>query len=248
MRHRHPYARIALLTAVLVSCEPADRAPRHGTIPLEPVSIEWDIPIELNEAVERWLDYYQTRGRESFEITLGRARGYERSMREVLRSVGVPEDLFYIPLVESGFRTTAYSRARALGLWQFVPNTARIYDLEISYWVDERLDPIAATHAAAEYLEDLQREFRDWYLTLAAYNAGPGRVHRAMRQAESRDYWTLCSKRALRRETRDYIPKLIAAASRYSRSQPSRSPTSRMPRASTSWPTLLAFHSRRSWH
>ncbi len=212
MRHRHRHAPIILLTSVLIGCEPADRAPMHGTMPLQPVSIEWDIPIELNDAVERWLDYYQTRGRESFEISLGRARGHERSMREALRSVGVPEDLFYVPLVESGFRATAYSRARALGLWQFVPNTARIYELEISYWVDERLDPIAATHAAAEYLEDLQREFGDWYLTLAAYNAGPGRVHRAMRQAESRDYWTLCSRRALRRETRDYIPKLIAAA------------------------------------
>ncbi len=93
-----------------------------------------------------------------------------------------------------------------------MPATARIYELEISHWVDERYDPIAATAAAAEYLEDLYREFGDWYLTVAAYNAGPGRVHRAMRRAGSRDFWTLAERRVLRSETRNYVPKLIAAA------------------------------------
>jgi membrane-bound lytic murein transglycosylase D len=124
----------------------------------------------------------------------------------------LPEDLVYLSLIESGFAPTAYSRARAAGLWQFVPGTARIYGLEMSSWVDERLDPIAATQAAAEYLEDLHREFGDWYLTVAAYNAGPGRVHQAIRRAGSRDYWTIVERRALGRETRDYVPKLIAAA------------------------------------
>jgi membrane-bound lytic murein transglycosylase D len=133
-------------------------------------------------------------------------------MRAIFRDAGLPEDLVYIPLIESGFESTAYSRARALGLWQFVPNTARIYDLEISDWVDERLDPIASTHAAADYLGDLHREFRDWYLTFAAYNAGPGRVHGAIRTAGSRDYWTITERRALPRESRDYVPKLIAVA------------------------------------
>lgn len=202
---------MALLTALLVGCElpPNRRAPRK-----EPpqAQVEWDIPIVMNDAVESWLDYYQTRGRESFEITLARAGRYERLMRETFRRAGLPEDLVYLSLIESGFEGTAYSRARAAGLWQFVPATARIYGLEISRWVDERFDPIAATAAAAEYLEDLHREFGDWYLAVAAYNAGPGRVHRAIRRAGSRDFWTLAEKRVLRSETRNYVPKLIAAA------------------------------------
>lgn len=201
-----------LLAAVLLGCQvPArQRGSQQEAAVAEPV--EWDIPIEMNEAVESWMHYYQTRGRESFEITLARAGRYEKLMREVLRRKGLPEDLVFLSLIESGFAPEAYSSASAAGLWQFVPATARIYGLEISHWVDERYDPIAATGAAAEYLEDLQREFGDWWLTVAAYNAGPGRVHRAMRRAGSRDFWTLAERRVLRRETRDYVPKLIAAA------------------------------------
>ncbi len=203
---------IPLLTTAVIGCQLPARERASGNEASEAETVEWDIPIEMNDAVESWLRYYQTRGRESFEITLARAGRYERLMREIFRRQGLPEDLVFLSLIESGFAPTAYSRARAAGLWQFVPATARIYDLEMSSWVDERLDPIAATRAAAEYLEDLYREFGDWYLTVAAYNAGPGRVHQAIRRAESRDYWTLAERRALRRETRDYVPKLIAAA------------------------------------
>lgn len=210
MRFRHVW--IPWLTAVLIGCELPDRTGVHRKEPPRAEVVEWDIPIEMNDAVESWLHYYQTRGRKSFEITLARAGRYERLMREIFRRAGLPEDLIYLSLIESGFEGTAYSRARAAGLWQFVPATAKIYKLEISYWVDERYDPIAATAAAAEYLEDLQREFGDWYLTVAAYNAGPGRVHRAIRRAGSRDFWTLAEKRVLRSETRNYVPKLIAAA------------------------------------
>lgn len=203
---------MTVLTAGLLGCDLPGRQQPPRKEPPPPRPVEWDIPIERNEAVESWLRYYQGRGRESFEITLERAGRYERVMREIFREKGLPEDLIYLSLIESGFQPTAYSRARAAGLWQFVPGTARTYGLEMSEWVDERLDPIAATHAAAEYLEDLQREFRDWYLTVAAYNAGPGRLHRAMRRAGSRDFWTLAERRVLRWETRNYVPKLIAAA------------------------------------
>ncbi len=202
---------ITVFTATLIGCAAPDRERDIGTEEVQP-DVTWDIPIEMNEDVERWLDYYTTKGRRSFEIGLARAGRYERLMRAIFRDAGLPEDLVYVPLIESGFEATAYSRARAAGLWQFVPNTASIYDLEISHWVDERLDPIAATYAAADYLGDLHREFRDWYLTFAAYNAGPGRVHGAIRRAGSRDYWTISSRRALPRESRDYVPKLIAAA------------------------------------
>ncbi len=200
-----------MFNAALFGCVAPDRESDDGSTETPP-AVTWDIPIEVNGEVERWLSYYTTDGRRSFEITLSRVSRYERLMRAVFRDAGLPEDLVYLPLIESGFETTAYSRARALGLWQFVPNTARIYDLEISHWVDERLDPIASTHAAADYLGDLHREFRDWYLTFAAYNAGPGRVHGAIRRAGSRDYWTIADRRALPRESRDYVPKLIAVA------------------------------------
>lgn len=199
------------LTFVPIACASPDGARTARTDVAKPEVVRYDPPIEINGAVERWLGYYRNEGRESFEITLSRAGRYERLMRETFRRAGLPEDLVYMSLIESGFQPTAYSHARALGLWQFVPATARIYGLEMNRWVDERLDPIAATHAAAEYLEDLHREFGDWYLAAAAYNAGPGRVHQAMRRARSRDYWTLTRRGGLRAETRDYVPKLIAA-------------------------------------
>lgn len=209
MRPRHAW--MLSLAIVSVACEPPDSArPARAGAP-KPELVRYDPPIEINGAVERWLGYYRNEGRESFEITLARAGRYEELMRETFRRAGVPEDLVYMSLIESGFKPTAYSRARALGLWQFVPGTARIYGLEMNRWVDERLDPIAATHAAAEYLEDLHREFGDWNLAAAAYNAGPGRLHQAMRRARSRDYWTLARSGVLRPETRDYVPKLIAA-------------------------------------
>jgi membrane-bound lytic murein transglycosylase D len=216
---------IILAGAALAGCVAPDREPADGEHEATP-AVYWDIPIEMNDEVEKWLDYYTGAGRRSFEITLSRVNRYERLMRAIFRNADLPEDLVYLPLIESGFEATAYSRARALGLWQFVPGTARIYDLEISHWVDERLDPIAATHAAADYLGDLYREFDDWYLALAAYNAGPGRVNGAIRRAGSRDYWEIVERRALPRESRDYVPKLIAVA--LIAKQPEQYPISRL--------------------
>jgi membrane-bound lytic murein transglycosylase D len=172
----------------------------------------WDIPITINDAVERWLEYFQTRGRENFAIYLSRAGRYEPMMRSMFRDAGLPEDLVYISLIESGFSPRAYSRARAVGLWQFISSTGRLYDLQISYWIDQRRDPILATKAAAAHLKDLYEEFGSWYLAAAAYNGGPTRVRRGIRRTGSDDFWTLSARRYLRRETRNYVPKLIAAA------------------------------------
>ena len=205
---------ILLLAITLIGCVPPDRGRQPATRSdgVGDGGVTWDIPIEMNTEVQRWLDYYTTEGRESFEISLARGGRYERVMREILRREGVPGDLVYISLIESGFQLTAHSRARALGLWQFVPATARIYGLEVSRWVDERLDPIASTYAAGDYLADLHREFGDWYLALAAYNAGPGRLNAAIRRAGTRDFWALAESRTLEWETRAYVPKLIAVA------------------------------------
>jgi membrane-bound lytic murein transglycosylase D len=172
----------------------------------------WDIPITMNDAVERWLDYFQGDGRENFTIYLQRAGRYEPMMRAIFRDAGLPEDLVYLSLIESGFSPRAYSRARAVGLWQFISSTGRMYDLQISYWVDERRDPLLATKAAAAHLKDLYEEFGAWYLAAAAYNGGATRVRRSIRRSGSDDFWTLANRRYLRRETRNYVPKLIAAA------------------------------------
>ncbi len=172
----------------------------------------WDIPITINDSVERWLEYFQTRGRENFEIYLSRSGRYEPMMRAIFKDAGLPEDLVYLSLIESGFSPRAYSRARAAGLWQFIAGTGRRYDLGITYWVDERRDPLLSTKAAAAHLKDLYEEFGSWYLAAAAYNGGPNRIRRSIRHSGSEDFWTLAKRRYLRRETRNYVPKLIAAA------------------------------------
>jgi membrane-bound lytic murein transglycosylase D len=179
---------------------------------VEPEAPTWDIPITMNDAVERWLRYFQTDGRQNFAIWLSRSGRYEPMMRAIFRDAGLPEDLVYLSMIESGFSPRAYSRARAVGLWQFISSTGRLYDLQISYWVDERRDPILATKAAATHLRDLYDEFGSWYLAAAAYNGGANRVRRGISRTGSDDFWTLSQRRYLRRETRNYVPKLIAAA------------------------------------
>ena len=172
----------------------------------------WDIPIEFNEAVDRWLLYYQRRGRRNFQIHLARAGRYEPAMRSIMCEHGLPQDLVYLSMIESGYDPNAYSRAHAVGLWQFLDSTGRRYGLRIDEWVDERRDPMLATRAAAAYLKDLYEEFGSWYLAAAAYNGGSGRVRRAIRRTGSRDFWVLARRRYLAPETRDYVPKFIAAA------------------------------------
>ena len=120
----------------------------------------------------------------------------------------MPSDLFYLAVIESGLNPRAYSRARAVGLWQFMARTGRMMGLKRTHWIDERRDPIKATNAAARYLNDLFEEFGDWRLALAAYNAGPGRVRRAIARADTNDYWQL----DLPRETKNYVPLFMAAA------------------------------------
>lgn len=186
----------------------AGEAATHGA----PLEVRWDIPIEINERVERWLAYFQTEARERFELWLVRSGRYEEFMRQEFRSAGLPEDLVYLSLIESGFSPRAYSRARAVGLWQFIASTARRYGLKVNYWVDERRDPVASTRAAVQHLRDLYEMFGSWYLAAAAYNAGAGRVERAIRRKRSDDFWDLAGTRLLRSETRNYVPKLIAAA------------------------------------
>lgn len=170
------------------------------------------IPTEINEKVEMWIKYFQGRGRPHMERYLARSTRYEALMKKVLRDNKLPEDLFYIALIESGFSSSARSHASAVGYWQFIRGTGKRYSLDINKMVDERRDPVLATQAAAEYFRDLYSIFNSWYLSMAAYNVGEGRVIKAVRKYKTKDFWELSqNRRALPTETDNYVPKYIAA-------------------------------------
>lgn len=171
----------------------------------------FDIPIVVNDRVVFWLDYYKNRRRELFMAGLERSGKYLDRFQAIFREAGLPEDLVYFAHVESAFKTTAYSRARARGIFQFIAATGRRYGLRIDGWVDERVDPEKSAHAAAAYLKDLHDEFGDWYLALAAYNAGEGKIRSAIRRSGSRDFWRIAGTRYIRRETKNYVPAILAA-------------------------------------
>lgn len=170
---------------------------------------EGHIPLVINNRVEQAIEFFQTKGRSNFETWLSRYGVYSNLIIDILKDNGLPEELVFHSMVESGLNPKAYSRAHAAGLWQFVSSTARRYGLVRTWWVDERRDPVKSTRAAADYLKDLFIEFDDWYLALAAYNAGTGRVNRAVRLHQTRDFWRLSS---LPRETRNHVPTFLAAA------------------------------------
>lgn len=164
-------------------------------------------------AVQRQINIFTTRLRDHFSVWLSRAGMYIEMMKEILIKNGLPKELVFLPLIESGFNTNAYSRMRAVGPWQFIASTAKRYGLKITWWIDERRDPIKSTEAAARYLKELYEMFNSWPLALAAYNAGEGRVMKAMRKTKTDDHWgLLLETKKLRRETREYVPKFIAAS------------------------------------
>ncbi|MCC7442471.1 MAG: LysM peptidoglycan-binding domain-containing protein [Bdellovibrionales bacterium] len=169
------------------------------------------IPVEMNEHVERWIHFFTVRDRERFQRFLSRGSAYREVVQEMLRQNNVPPELYYLAMIESGYATHARSHASAVGVWQFIRATGRRYGLVANGYVDERRDPIRATEAAAKYLTDLYNVFQDWYLAFAAYNSGERRVLNAIMKAGTRDYWTLVEKRALPRETTNYVPKFLAA-------------------------------------
>lgn len=173
-------------------------------------SVAFDVPIEVNEAVLNAVAYYQFRTPKAFASALQRSGRYLPLMRSILREAGLPEDLVYIAMIESAFKAKAHSRAAAKGYWQFIAGTGRRYGLKTTRELEERSDPVKSTRAAAAYLRDLYEMFGDWYLAMAAYNAGEGRVLRGLQRTGSRTYWELREAKALHRETRDYVPFFIA--------------------------------------
>jgi membrane-bound lytic murein transglycosylase D len=170
-----------------------------------------EIPTEINPLVNKWVDYFQGRGRPHMERYLARSSRYMKLMKKILRQNGLPEDLVYIALIESGFTYKATSRAAAVGYWQFIKGTGKRYGLEINSLIDERRDPVMSTQAAAEYFKGLYSVFGSWYLAMASYNVGENRVKREVMNHYTRDFWELAAKRRFPKETINYIPKFIAA-------------------------------------
>ena len=166
-----------------------------------------------NEFVESWIRYFDGRGFTVMQKWLGRSTRYIPMMKQVLRDEGMPEDLIYLSMIESGFNPKAASRAKAVGPWQFIKSTGQRYGLKVNYWLDERRDYRKSTYAAAQYLKELHQIFGSWYLAAAAYNAGEGKVLTAVRKDRTRNFWELARKKKnFRAETRNYVPKIIAAA------------------------------------
>lgn len=172
---------------------------------------KYDFPVVMNKQVEMYLDLFQNKQRHFFERWLVRSGKYKEMIHRELEQAGLPKDLLYLAMIESGFNQRAYSRARATGLWQFMKRTGRYYNLDVDRYVDERRDALKSTKAAVDYLGDLYEQFGDWHLAVAAYNGGPGKIRHGLRKYKINDFWTLAEKRHLRLETKMYVPKLIAA-------------------------------------
>ncbi|MBW3629622.1 MAG: transglycosylase SLT domain-containing protein [Gemmatimonadetes bacterium] len=180
------------------------------------VPVRWDIPVVWNESVRAFVTLFSGEQSDRMALYLKRSGRYEGMIRTKLREQGMPEDLLYLSMIESGFNPNARSRAQAVGLWQFMAGTARDYGLRVDAYVDERRDPEKSTDAALRYLQDLHKQFGSWNLAAAAYNTGQVRVSRAMRattgadKGVETDFWRI--RRLLPRDTREYVPLIYAAA------------------------------------
>jgi membrane-bound lytic murein transglycosylase D len=169
-----------------------------------------DLPLMMTDQVAGYISYFSNRGRGTFERAFSRSGRYHDMMVSILKEEGVPQDLIYLAQAESGFHPLAVSRVGARGIWQFMGSRARGYGLSHNLWVDDRQDPEKSTRAAAHHLKDLYNQFGDWYLAMAAYNSGPGTVQAAVRRTGYADFWELYHRNVLPKETRNYVPIILA--------------------------------------
>lgn len=172
----------------------------------------FDIPVVYNDQVKKWIHYFTHRGRKYFTLYVGRAGRYAPMIGNILQENNLPRDLIFLAMAESGFNNHAKSIAAAVGPWQFMPATGRSYSLNQNWYVDERRDPVKATVAAAQYLGKLYNDFGAWEIATAAYNAGEGKLGRAIKKYNTNDFWKLTKGKYLKSETKNYVPKIIALA------------------------------------
>lgn len=172
----------------------------------------FDIPVVYNDSVKMWINYFTGRGRELYQRYSERAGIYAPVLSKILGEQGLPRDLIYLSMAESGFHTKAKSWAKAVGAWQFMPYTGKKFGLKIDFYVDERRDPIKATKAASRYLKTLYNMFGNWELAMASYNAGEGKMKRAIKRYKTNNFWQIRRGRYLRAETKNYVPKIMALA------------------------------------
>src|SRR5216684_6473893 len=191
---------------VTFAVDPNVKAKAEADLP----NLQSDLPLMINDYVAGYINYFSTRGRGTFEGALVRSGRYREMILRIFKEEGVPQDLIYLAQAESGFKPLALSRARARGMWQFMASRGVGYGLRRSWWIDDRLDPEKSTRAAARHLHDLYNQFGDWYLAMAAYNSGPGNVQQAVRRTGFADFWELYRRDVLPRETRNYVPIILA--------------------------------------
>jgi membrane-bound lytic murein transglycosylase D len=216
--HRAAVPLVVLLSLALIAWL-GDDAVRHVAVAAEETHMGLSIrrlPLEVNPRVERWMEELQTTRRAEFQALLDQSGVFEGMIRDKLRERDMPEELLYLAMIESGLSPLAESRVAAVGVWQFMDPTAREMGLRVDDYVDERRDPVRATDAALDYLFWLRARYGSWYLAVAAYNAGPARIERVLqlyaggRTGDEGIYWEIL--RHLPRETREYVPRLIATA------------------------------------
>ena len=183
------------------------------TDPLEAVeeTLDFDVPIVRTRKIDKHIQFFTFYIRDRFELWLHRLERHRPMIEQIFAEFDLPADLIFLSLVESGFNTNAVSRSKAVGPWQFIKSTAKAYGLRVDNWIDERRDPVKSTLAAAQYLRDLYHLFGSWPLAMAAYNAGERKVGRALARAHADDYWDLTDTKLIKRETKEYVPRFLAA-------------------------------------
>ena len=207
--------RTGLLLTLIISLA----SPTQAALPIpielfreaEPRRVRSQIPYENGALVQRWIRYFSLEDRARFDRFMRRGSLYKTLIHDILVENGVPSEMYYLAMIESGFARKARSHARAVGVWQFGAATARLYGLRVDRDVDERMDIIRSTRAAARHLRELRAEFGSWNLAMAAYNCGVGCVRKAVRRGGTNEFWMLARRRLLPAETINYIPKFQAA-------------------------------------
>lgn len=174
-------------------------------------SLVFDLPVTYNRKVSQWITFYQVKGKKWFPNWLQRSYQYMPFIQKELKDAGLPTDLAYMVMIESGFSFNATSVADAVGPWQFIEPTGTRYGLQKNWWLDERRDLMKSTRAAIRYMKDLYGEFGSWYLVAASYNMGENGLRRQIKKYGTRDYWSLINKNAIPKETQEYVPKILAA-------------------------------------